>query len=128
MSDTLAENKVVVNIFGEDYPITGVTDPSYISRVADFVDARMKEAAGGSRVHSRDRIAILAAMSLASTVPVTTMSPFAVRSPTVILRAEVLPTRSTLSKLVGDTAVAVVAVDPSENRRPVDGSVGMSPD
>jgi len=66
MSDTRAENKVVVNIFGEDYPITGVTDPSYISRVADFVDARMKEAAGASRVHSRDRIAILAAMSLAS--------------------------------------------------------------
>jgi cell division protein ZapA len=66
MSDTRAENKVVVNIFGEDYPITGVTDPSYISRVADFVDARMKEAAGDSRIRSRDRIAILAAMSLAS--------------------------------------------------------------
>ncbi|MDH3891965.1 MAG: cell division protein ZapA [candidate division Zixibacteria bacterium] len=66
MSDTLAENKVVVNIFGEDYPMTGVTDPSYISRVADFVDARMKAAAGDSRVRSRDRIAILAAMSLAS--------------------------------------------------------------
>jgi len=31
MSDPCAENKVVVNIFGEDYPITGVTDPSYIS-------------------------------------------------------------------------------------------------
>ena len=66
MSDTLAENKVVVNIFGEDYPIKGVTDPSYISRVADFVDARMKVAAGDSRIRSRDRIAILAAMSLAS--------------------------------------------------------------
>jgi len=66
MSDTRAENKVVVNIFGEDYPITGVTDPSYITRVADFVDARMREAAGSSRIRSRDRIAILAAMSLAS--------------------------------------------------------------
>lgn len=66
MSDTRGENKVVVNIFGEDYPITGVTDPSYISRVADFVDARMKEAAGDNRVRSRDRIAILVAMSLAS--------------------------------------------------------------
>ncbi len=66
MSDTRGENKVVVNIFGEDYPITGVTDPSYISRVADFVDARMKEAAGDNRIRSRDRIAILAAMSLAS--------------------------------------------------------------
>lgn len=66
MSDTLAENKVVVNIFGEDYPIKGVTDPSYISRVADLVDARMKAVAGDSRVRSRDRIAILVAMSLAS--------------------------------------------------------------
>ena len=66
MSDTRAENKVVVNIFGEDYPITGVTDPSYISRVADYVDTRMKEAAGDKRIRSRDRIAILAAMSLAS--------------------------------------------------------------
>lgn len=66
MSDALAENKVVVNIFGEDYPITGVTDPSYISRVADLVDARMKVAACDSRIRSRDRIAILAAMSLAS--------------------------------------------------------------
>ncbi len=66
MSDTRGENKVVVNIFGEDYPITGVTDPSYISRVADFVDARMKDAAGDNRIRSRDRIAILAAMSLAS--------------------------------------------------------------
>ncbi len=66
MSDPCAENKVVVNIFGEDYPITGVTDPSYISRVADFVDARMKETAAGSRAGSRDRVAILAAMSIAS--------------------------------------------------------------
>ncbi len=66
MSGPCAENKVVVNIFGEDYPITGVTDPSYISRVADFVDARMKEIAAGSRAGSRDRVAILAAMSIAS--------------------------------------------------------------
>ncbi len=66
MSDTGSENKVVVNIFGEDYPITGVTDPAYISRVADLVDARMKAVAGESRIRSRDRVAILAAMSLAS--------------------------------------------------------------
>ncbi|MDF1545892.1 MAG: cell division protein ZapA [bacterium] len=60
------ENKVVVKIFGDDYPITGVADPAYISRVADYVDAKMKETAKVSRIKSRDKVAILAAMSIAS--------------------------------------------------------------
>lgn len=60
------ENKVVVNIFGEEYPITGVSDSAYISKVADYVDSKMKEAAHGLRVSSRENVAILAAMSIAS--------------------------------------------------------------
>ena len=66
MTDKTVENKVMVNIFGDEYPITGVTDPAYITRVADYVDSKMKETAKGSRVTSRDKIAILAAMSIAS--------------------------------------------------------------
>jgi len=66
MSDPCDENKVVVHIFGEEYPITGASDPAYISRVADYVDKRMKDLASQSRVKSRDRVAILAAMSIAS--------------------------------------------------------------
>ncbi len=66
MSNLVDKNKVVVRIFGEDYPITGVADPSYISRVADYVDSKMKEAAKSSQVKVRDRVAILAAMSIAS--------------------------------------------------------------
>ena len=66
MSDPWVENKVVVNIFGEDYSIAGVSNLPYISRVADYVDAKMKEAAENSRAGSRDRVAILAAMSIAS--------------------------------------------------------------
>ncbi len=62
----MADNKVVVNIYGEDYPITGVTDPKHISRVADLVDARMKESANASHVQARDKVAILTAMSIAS--------------------------------------------------------------
>ena len=62
----MPENKVVVNIYGEDYPITGVTDSSHISKVADYVDTKMKELAQDSRVKSRDKVAILAAMSIAS--------------------------------------------------------------
>ena len=65
MADSQA-NKVTVNIFGEEYPITGVSDPAYISRIADFVDLRMRETAKGSRTAARDKIAILTAMSLAS--------------------------------------------------------------
>ena len=66
MSEQCAENKAVVNIFGEDYPITGVTDPSHISKVADYVDSKMRDVAQSSKVIGRDRIAILAAMSIAS--------------------------------------------------------------
>ncbi|HOD65818.1 MAG TPA: cell division protein ZapA [candidate division Zixibacteria bacterium] len=62
----MAANIVVVNIYGEDYPITGVTDAAHISRVADFVNARMQQIAQSSRVKARDKVAILAAMQIAS--------------------------------------------------------------
>lgn len=66
MSDSSVENKVVVRIFGEEYPITGSTDPAYISKVADFVDARMQDIARQSCTKTRDKVAILTALSLAS--------------------------------------------------------------
>ncbi|HKK19860.1 MAG TPA: cell division protein ZapA [candidate division Zixibacteria bacterium] len=62
----MTENKVTVKIYGDEYPIIGGSDPSYISRVADFVDSKMKETARSSRVAARDKVAILAAMSIAS--------------------------------------------------------------
>lgn len=62
----MEENKVVVRIFGEEYPITGSPDPAYISKVADLVDARMQEIARQSRAKARDKVAILTALSLAS--------------------------------------------------------------
>jgi cell division protein ZapA (FtsZ GTPase activity inhibitor) len=66
MPNIVAENKVIVNIFGEEYPITASSDPADISRIADFVDTRMKELSKISRSKSRDKVAILTAMSLAS--------------------------------------------------------------
>jgi len=59
-------NKVVVKIFGEEYPIAGVSDPSHISRIADYVDNKMNDIAKVSRVKSRDKVAILATLSIAS--------------------------------------------------------------
>jgi len=66
MADGMVENKVVVNIYGEDYPLAGVEDPSQVSKIADFVDSRMKEIAENSRIKARDKMAILSVMSIAS--------------------------------------------------------------
>ncbi len=66
MTNPSVENKVVVKIFGEDYPITGSTDPAYISKIADFVDSRMQEVSKRSHTNSREKVAILTALSLAS--------------------------------------------------------------
>jgi len=60
------ENKVTVTIYGDEYPVTGATDPAYISKIADYVDKRMKDTAKGARSLAKDKIAILAAMSIAS--------------------------------------------------------------
>jgi cell division protein ZapA len=66
VSELSTENKVVVRILGEEYPIIGAADPAHISRVADLVDTRMQEIALQSRTQARDKIAILTALSLAS--------------------------------------------------------------
>lgn len=66
MSSSPVENKVVVKIFGEEYPITGSDDPAYISKIADFLDSRMQDVARRSRTRAREKVAILTALSLAS--------------------------------------------------------------
>ena len=45
---------------------TGAGDPKHISKIAYLFDSRMKEIANGGRVKSRDKVAILAALSIAS--------------------------------------------------------------
>lgn len=60
------ENKVVVEIFGEEYPITGTGDPAYISRIARIVDTRMRQVSKNTRTKAIDKVAILTAMSFAS--------------------------------------------------------------
>lgn len=66
ITDSKTDNSVVVKIFGEEYPIAGTSDPAYISKVADIVDSRMREVAGGSGIKARDKVAILTALSFAS--------------------------------------------------------------
>ncbi|MDD3731709.1 MAG: cell division protein ZapA [candidate division Zixibacteria bacterium] len=66
MPDLINENKVIVNIFGEEYPIIGDNDPDYINGVAKYVDTKMKEVASISPSKARDKLAILTALSIAS--------------------------------------------------------------
>jgi cell division protein ZapA len=58
--------KVVVNIFGEEYPIAGAGEADYVSHIAEYVDTKMNDIARTSRVKSRDKVAILATLSIAS--------------------------------------------------------------
>ena len=66
MADNTAENKVLVTIFGDEYPIAAGTDPAYISKIAKYVDKKMNETAKSARNISREKVAILAAMTIAS--------------------------------------------------------------
>ena len=62
----MSKNEMTVNIFGEDYPLAAVGDTAHVTRVAKYVDTKMKEAARAGRIQARDKVAILAALSIAS--------------------------------------------------------------
>ena len=55
---------VLVEIFGEQYRIAG--DPEQVQQAAEYVDARMKEIAGGRSGIRPTQVAILAAMQIAA--------------------------------------------------------------
>ena len=55
---------VMVNIFGEEYPIRGETDPEYIMEVAGYLDAKMREVSQKSGNKTPAKVAILAALNI----------------------------------------------------------------
>lgn len=60
------ETKVTtVDIFGREYKIRGFADEAYISKVAKYVDGKMRELAKNSSSISHDKLAILAALNIA---------------------------------------------------------------
>ena len=58
------ENKITVNICGEDYTFVAEETPSYMQKVAAMVDAKMGEILKASHV-SRTDAAVLTAVNLA---------------------------------------------------------------
>ncbi len=61
-----SEKKVVkVRIFGQEYSVKAPADPTYIKKIAEYVDTKMRDVQSGfSSTQSSNRIAILSAMNI----------------------------------------------------------------
>ncbi len=61
----MAEKRVRVTIFGNQYHIQGDADPEYILHLADYVNERMEEVCHNISSGNTAQIAILAALNIA---------------------------------------------------------------
>ena len=61
----ILENKVVVEIFGESYPLKSDNNADYIRMLAEMVDQNMREAAKQTRSFSGNTPPAMAALQLA---------------------------------------------------------------
>ena len=58
-------NKVTVLVFGQEYTLSGDMPRDYVLKLADHVDAKMKEIDGGAGSQPLSAVAVLAAMLIA---------------------------------------------------------------
>jgi cell division protein ZapA len=58
-------NLVHVQIFGQTYAVKAGTDPSYVERLAAYVDQQMTEVSRGAGAVDSVRVAVLAALNIA---------------------------------------------------------------
>ena len=59
------EQKIVVEIFGESYPLKTDQDPLYLRKLAALVDSEMRAAAQQTTDFSGVRVGVLAALKIA---------------------------------------------------------------
>ena len=58
-------NQIKITIFGQEYSVKAPADPTYIQKIAEYVDIKMREVQSGfNSTQSSNRIAILAAMNI----------------------------------------------------------------
>ena len=60
-----SDDPTEVEIFGQAYNVRGEGDPDYLTELARYVDARMREVAGEVSTVDPMKIAILAALNIA---------------------------------------------------------------
>ena len=58
-------NKVTVLVFGQEYTLSGDMPRDYVLKLADHVDAKMREIDGGAGAQPLSSVAVLAAMLIA---------------------------------------------------------------
>ena len=59
------DNQIKITIFGQEYSVKAPADPTYIKKIAEYVDMKMREVQSGfSSTQSSNRIAILSAMNI----------------------------------------------------------------
>ena len=58
-------NQVKISIFGQEYSVKAPADETYIIKIAEYLDGKMREVQSGfSTTQSSTRIAILAGMNI----------------------------------------------------------------
>jgi cell division protein ZapA len=60
-----AGHVIPVEIFGQRYPIRTTLDPEYVSRLASYVDEKMRAASDSTPSGDSLRLAVLAALNVA---------------------------------------------------------------
>ncbi|SFI80646.1 cell division protein ZapA [Thermoflavimicrobium dichotomicum] len=61
----MTKNRLNVEIYGQQYQIVGKASPSYIRRVANHVDEKMREIANVNPRLDMTRLAVLSAVNIA---------------------------------------------------------------
>jgi len=61
----VSKTAIRVEIYDQVYPIGGDNDPAYVRRLAERVDAKMRQVARETHVVDSLRVAVLAAINLA---------------------------------------------------------------
>lgn len=61
----LSTEVVIVEIFGQRYPVRSSLDRAYVTKVANYVDKKMHLAADRTRGGDSVRVAVLAALNIA---------------------------------------------------------------
>ena len=59
------DNQIKITNFCQEYSVKAPADPTYIKKIAEYVDTKMREVQSGfSSTQSSNRIAILSAMNI----------------------------------------------------------------
>lgn len=61
----MSARSVAVHIRGEKYAIRSDADPTYVRKLASFVDSRLEEVRNTTQIVSTQKLAVLAALNIA---------------------------------------------------------------